>query len=198
MKTTGPALHGRQTTIWPSAVLQADVFVDTGTNNHGENRVLLRQGAVFLFWYNTGMKWDVSTLEKLHATAQEVCASLEKDEEHAVLLTLQGDLGAGKTAFTKELATILGVTEHITSPTFVLAKEYNLQDQEFKTLIHIDAYRLEGDESLRPVGFEELLQNPNNLIVLEWPERVEEGLPAWRNKIQIVLDGDKRTLSYGN
>lgn len=165
-------------------------------NNHDGNRVLLWQGAVFLFWYNTYMNQDISTLEKLRTAAEELYKSLKKDEEHATLITLQGDLGAGKTAFTKELAAFLGITEHITSPTFVLAKEYDLQDQEFETLIHIDAYRLEGDESLKPINFEELLQNPNNLIVLEWPERVEEELPEWRKEIQIVLDGETRTLIY--
>jgi len=142
------------------------------------------------------MNWDISTLEKLHAAARAVSNDLEKDEEHAALITLQGDLGAGKTAFTKELATILGITEHITSPTFVLAKEYKLKDQKFEKLIHIDAYRLEKGEDLGPVGFEGLLKNSNNLVVLEWPERVEESLPAWRKEIHIVLDGDTRTLTY--
>jgi len=144
------------------------------------------------------MEKDISTLKKLHAAAEEIYNSIEKDAEHAVLLTLQGDLGAGKTAFTKELAGILGVEEHVTSPTFVLAKEYKLKGQKFEKLIHIDAYRLEKGEDLRPIGFEGLLKNSSNLVVLEWPERVESSLPKWRKEISIVEEGDKRTLTYGN
>jgi len=142
------------------------------------------------------MNWDISTLEKLRAAAEGVSNGLERNEDHATLITLKGDLGAGKTAFTKELANILGVTEHVTSPTFVLAKEYKLEEQKFEKLIHIDAYRLEKGEDLGPIGFEGLLKNPNNLVVLEWPERVEEELPEWRKEIHIVLDGDTRTLTY--
>jgi len=107
------------------------------------------------------MKWNISTLEELHTVAEDIYKTLEKDKEHATLLTLKGDLGAGKTAFTKELAKILGVETHVTSPTFVLAKEYNLKDQAFSKLIHIDAYRLEGEETLETVGFDELLKDEN-------------------------------------
>lgn len=143
------------------------------------------------------MKWNISTLDELHAVAEDIYKTLQKDEEHATLLTLKGDLGAGKTAFTKELAKILGVETHVTSPTFVLAKEYSLADQIFSKLIHIDAYRLEGEETLKTVGFDELLQDTNNLVVLEWPERVESELPEWRKEIEITLEGDVRNINYG-
>ncbi|MBL1434127.1 tRNA (adenosine(37)-N6)-threonylcarbamoyltransferase complex ATPase subunit type 1 TsaE [Candidatus Wolfebacteria bacterium] len=144
------------------------------------------------------MEWNITTLEELHAVAEEVQKTLTKDTEHATLITLKGDLGAGKTAFAKELAKILGIKEHITSPTFVLAKEYKLSDQIYEKLIHIDAYRLEKDEDLRSVGFMELIKDANNLILLEWPERVEQTLPVWRKEITITLVGEKRNIIYGN
>tara|TARA_B100000745_G_scaffold300172_1_gene253097 strand:+ start:274 stop:708 length:435 start_codon:yes stop_codon:yes gene_type:complete len=143
------------------------------------------------------MEWNISTLEELQNVAKEIYETLEQDNEHAALLTLKGDLGAGKTAFTKELAKVLGVEEHITSPTFVLAKEYDLVDQKFEKLIHIDAYRLEGEEGLEPISFKELLQDSKNLIVLEWPERVEEELPDFRKEIEIELKGETRNITYG-
>lgn len=142
------------------------------------------------------MKWNISTLEELRSVAQYVADNLVKDESHATLLTLEGDLGSGKTAFTKELAHILGVEEHVTSPTFVLAKEYELQNQVYRKLIHIDAYRLEKGEDLKTVGFAELLTQPENLVVLEWPERVEGELPEWRKNITILLKDDTREITY--
>lgn len=152
----------------------------------------------FIFGTIEGMKWNISTLEELQGVAKEIYQTLEKDSEHATLLTLKGDLGAGKTAFTKELAKVLGIEEHITSPTFVLAKEYDLIDQKFEKLIHIDAYRLEGEEGLEPINFEELLKNQNNLIVLEWPERVEDELPDFEKRIEIKLEGESRNITYGS
>lgn len=144
------------------------------------------------------MNWTISTLKELHNIAEEIYKTLEKDSEHATLLTLKGDLGAGKTAFTKELASILGIKEHITSPTFVLAKQYKLEDQKFNQLIHIDAYRLEEGEDLNPINFKEMLEDSHNLVVLEWPERVASALPEWKKEITITLEGEKRNITYGN
>ncbi|XKT75317.1 MAG: tRNA (adenosine(37)-N6)-threonylcarbamoyltransferase complex ATPase subunit type 1 TsaE [Patescibacteria group bacterium UBA2103] len=144
------------------------------------------------------MNWTISTLKELHDIAEEIYKTLEKDSEHATLLTLKGDLGVGKTAFTKELANILGIKEHITSPTFVLAKQYKLEDQKFDQLIHIDAYRLEEGEDLNPINFKEMLEDSHNLVVLEWPERVASALPEWQKEITITLDGEKRNITYGN
>lgn len=144
------------------------------------------------------MNWSISTLEELHTVAQEIYQTLEKDGDHATLLTLRGDLGAGKTALTKELAKILHIEEHITSPTFVLAKHYPLENQTFKQLIHIDAYRLEEGEDLNPINFKEMLEDSDNLIVLEWPERVASALPEWQKEITIELEEEKRNITYGN
>ncbi len=105
---------------------------------------------------------------------------------HAALLLLSGDLGAGKTAFTKAVAKLLGVKEDVTSPTFVLEKVYKLPPAagsgvaaggHISHLIHIDAYRLESGRELAALGFAEMAANPGNLILLEWPERVAEILP---------------------
>tara|TARA_B100000508_G_scaffold60333_2_gene47472 strand:+ start:28672 stop:29106 length:435 start_codon:yes stop_codon:yes gene_type:complete len=143
------------------------------------------------------MEWNISTLEELQFVAKEIYETLEQDNEHATLLTLKGDLGAGKTAFTKELAKVLGIEEHITSPTFVLAKEYELENQKFEKLIHIDAYRLEGEEGLEPIAFKEMLEDKESLVVLEWPERVEEELPEWRKEVSIEIEGENRNITYG-
>jgi tRNA threonylcarbamoyladenosine biosynthesis protein TsaE len=117
----------------------------------------------------------------------------------ATVLALRGDLGAGKTALTKALARTLGVVETVTSPTFVIMKMYPLPVHEhFDTLVHIDAYRIEDVDELRVIQFDELLNNPRNLIVIEWPERVSGVVPLSALQVQIEMGKDnERIFTYG-
>ena len=103
----------------------------------------------------------------------------------AVVVGLYGNLGAGKTAFTKAVAKNLGVEDTITSPTFVIEKIYELTGQKFKHLIHIDAYRLEREQELVSLGWHDITANPENLIFIEWPDRVEDIMPE---HIKILFD----------
>lgn len=96
---------------------------------------------------------------------------------------LSGDLGSGKTTFTKSVAKLLCIQEHVTSPTFVIQKIYPLDSQvvpadfPFKKLIHIDAYRLENAHELAVLDFKKDTEDPSSLILIEWPERIIEALP---------------------
>lgn len=96
----------------------------------------------------------------------------------ATIIALRGDLGAGKTTFTQALARELGITDVVQSPTYVLMKSYPINFKQFKNLIHIDAYRLDKPEEFSALKPETFLNNPENLIVIEWPERVEGHLPT--------------------
>lgn len=97
----------------------------------------------------------------------------------ATIIALQGDLGAGKTVFTKGVASFLGLEDIITSPTFVIQKMYVLPEgAPWRKLIHIDAYRLESEEELSTIGWNRLATDPNNLVVIEWPEQVVLGVPS--------------------
>jgi tRNA threonylcarbamoyladenosine biosynthesis protein TsaE len=113
----------------------------------------------------------------------------------ATVVTLSGELGAGKTTFAQKLARELGVEEHVTSPTFVLEKIYRLNGRQFERLVHIDAYRLESSRELEVLGFKELLDDPKNLILLEWPERVPELVPKDAISIRFDITGEERTIS---
>jgi tRNA threonylcarbamoyladenosine biosynthesis protein TsaE len=97
----------------------------------------------------------------------------------ATVVGLFGDLGSGKTTFSQALGKHLGINEFMTSPTFVIMKKYLLDHTtpSFTTLFHIDAYRLEKGHELEVLGFQELIKDPKNLIVIEWPERVIDILP---------------------
>ncbi|HQU07725.1 MAG: tRNA (adenosine(37)-N6)-threonylcarbamoyltransferase complex ATPase subunit type 1 TsaE [Parcubacteria group bacterium 21-54-25] len=147
------------------------------------------------------MEKECRTLEDLYQEAARFVSTLIPHENAATLITLSGALGAGKTAFTKAVARSLGVEERVTSPTFVLEKIYDLPAPRngtgFARLVHIDAYRLEGATALSPLGFDALMRDPQNLILIEWPEQVVGGLPEPATRISFVARNDEsRTVTY--
>lgn len=147
------------------------------------------------------MEPGTRTLATAEDVAQEAAAfvrTLSPKEGGATLVTLSGDLGAGKTTYTQAIASALGVESAVTSPTFVLQKQYSLPDpSSFAQLIHIDAYRLEGGKELAPLALEHLLSDPKNLIMLEWPEKVADALPRADVAITIhLLPDGARSFTY--
>jgi len=108
----------------------------------------------------------------------------------ADVLTLEGDLGAGKTTFTKSVAKGLGITRNVNSPTFTILKQYEGR----LSLNHLDVYRLEGtDEDL---GWDELFYG-DAVSIIEWAHLIEEDLPPERLAIQIKrLGEDKRMFTF--
>ncbi len=122
-------------------------------------------------------------------------------EGHATLVTLFGDLGAGKTTYVKGVALSGGVTRTVTSPTFVFMKEYPLSEKEnlFKKLVHIDAYRMETPQMLRTVIPEDIFTDARNIIFLEWPQCAEGFLPSAEHTILIeALPDIRRHIIYDN
>ncbi len=117
----------------------------------------------------------------------------------ATVVALHGDLGAGKTTLVQAIARTLGVTETVTSPTFVVMKQYEIEHADFTTLVHIDAYRIETTDEMRPLGFAQLLAEPRTLICIEWAERIATLLPDTTVHMSLELNADgTRTLTYGN
>ncbi len=101
------------------------------------------------------------------------------------VLGLIGELGSGKTQFFKGLAEYFKVKKPVTSPTFVLLKSYKIKNKNFKQLVHIDCYRLNKQEEILDIGLSEYLQQAeNNLIVIEWAEKIKDILPK-KNVIWI-------------
>lgn len=126
------------------------------------------------------------TLENLHKITEDIIKKVhDVQSDSALVITLEGDLGSGKTTLTQEIAKQLSVKENIISPTFVIMKKYEVVDKKFKYLIHIDAYRLEKSEELFKLGFRELLEDKNNLIIIEWPELVPDCIPKNACKIKL-------------
>ncbi|MDD5589664.1 MAG: tRNA (adenosine(37)-N6)-threonylcarbamoyltransferase complex ATPase subunit type 1 TsaE [Candidatus Portnoybacteria bacterium] len=119
--------------------------------------------------------------------AGEIVGSLlKKNRTKAAVLALEGELGGGKTTFVQGLVDIFELKVPITSPTFVVMKRYEIGNPEiskiFKNLYHADCYRLEHSQDLAALGFGEIIKNPENLIIVEWADKVREIIPddaAW-------------------
>jgi tRNA threonylcarbamoyladenosine biosynthesis protein TsaE len=122
-------------------------------------------------------KYISNNLEETQKIAQDFVAALAPKETDATVVGLYGNLGAGKTTFTQSIAKAVGVEEKVASPTFVIEKIYELSNQKFSHLIHIDAYRIEDSKELTLLGFTEIISNPRNLILVEWPEKVADVMP---------------------
>lgn len=107
-------------------------------------------------------------------------ASTKRATDRAVVIAFEGDLGSGKTALCKALAVELGIVETVTSPTFVVMKVYDIDSVHtatFEKLYHLDAYRIEELDEMRPLRFSEVLMQPYALVCIEWAEHIAPLLP---------------------
>jgi tRNA threonylcarbamoyladenosine biosynthesis protein TsaE len=107
---------------------------------------------------------------------------LKKTGTHGMVLSLTGNLGAGKTTLVKFIGKICGVDSLIVSPSFVLLRIYKgRQDIYF---VHLDAWRI-GKGDLAFLGFSDLLKNPKAIVCVEWADRVKQAMPAWSTWVKI-------------
>jgi len=142
------------------------------------------------------MEYLTNSVEGTKTAAKKIIIKLlKRPHPGALVLALAGELGAGKTTFVQGLAKAIGVKEKILSPTFVILKRYGVRPlgrdkgspAEAGTpmnFYHLDCYRIQSAKDLAGLGFEEILKNKNNLVVIEWAERVANILPAdtvWLN-----------------
>lgn len=144
------------------------------------------------------MNFVSHSLNETQKIADDFLKSLMKrDSKSATIVGLHGDLGSGKTTFTQCVVRSLGISESITSPTFLIIKTYNLQRTTYNKLIHIDVYRLKTGEELLKLGWQELVADPQSLIFLEWPERVSEILPPDYIKLEFeFVDETARKITF--
>jgi len=114
------------------------------------------------------------------------------------IIALYGDLGSGKTTFAQGLARGFGIKRRIVSPTFVIIRSYNIKNtnKKLKMFYHIDLYRIENEKHIEGLGLEEIISNPENVVVIEWAEKMGKLLPKERWDIRFEhLKNDKRKIS---
>ncbi len=112
------------------------------------------------------------------------------------ILALTGDLGGGKTTFVQGLAKGFGIKKQITSPSFVLIKEYPLKNKQAKDLVHIDLYRL---KKVDKIFKREILEyfKPENIVVIEWAEKIKNALPKNTQWIEFdFIDENTRKIVF--
>jgi tRNA threonylcarbamoyladenosine biosynthesis protein TsaE len=114
--------------------------------------------------------------------------SQRKRKSGATVVGLSGNLGAGKTAFIKEIGRHLKIKAPMSSPTFVIIKRYSISHQVFENFFHLDAYRLKNVKELLRLGWEEIISNEKNLVFIDWPENVREAMPRDSFLIEIWID----------
>jgi tRNA threonylcarbamoyladenosine biosynthesis protein TsaE len=111
------------------------------------------------------------------------------------VIALSGDLGSGKTTFIQGFAEGLGITNRLVSPTFILMRQYPIQSGK---LYHLDVYRLEknAEEEARDLGLMEILSDPDNIVVIEWAEKIKNILPPNTQWIDFqYIDENARKIS---
>lgn len=122
------------------------------------------------------------------------------------IIGLTGDLGAGKTIFTKGLADGLGIKKTVTSPTFVIMKIYEIKNQpargwsasggksDIRYLTHIDAYRLKSEEDIIAIGADEYFGRKDTITIIEWPENIKKVLPKKTIYININYEEENKRI----
>ena len=128
--------------------------------------------------------FEVSSVEETWALAKELAKELKPGD----VVCLEGDLGAGKTTFTEGLAAALGVPGRVTSPTFCIVQEHQSPDV---LLVHMDLYRLHGEEDVEAIGWEDYLSR-GAIIAVEWPERAGALLPSSAHHVAFHHKGEEK------
>ena len=135
------------------------------------------------------MQYITNSYEETRSLASKFAANLKPGD----VVTLDGDLGAGKTAFTSGLVCGLGNKEYVTSPTFTIVNEYRKGNIP---VFHFDVYRLESIDDLYDIGFDDYISQ-NGICVIEWADIIRDGLdmPYYEVRINKILDKSEDTRS---
>lgn len=153
----------------------------------------------------------MKTLQKFitdsFAETQRIAEEFAKTLKGGEVLCLHGDLGYGKTTFIQGLAKGLGIAGNIVSPTFIIMRSYNViiknqksntknTDKKLKMFFHVDLYRINHEREIMDLGVMDFINNSENIVAIEWPEKM--GILSPRKRIDIVfeyIDEDKRKIT---
>lgn len=141
-------------------------------------------------------EFQCPTESDLEPVVDHLLTLIDRDREQAVVFALTGDLGAGKTTLVQRLAARLGVTQRVTSPTFTVMSQYEIEHPIAERLIHIDAYRIESEAECGPLRLSDVFADPAVIVCVEWPERIASILPERTVTLQFQIEADElRTIT---
>ena len=129
--------------------------------------------------YKLTMRSEMDTIE--------LAQNIESEKFPNMVICLNGELGSGKTVFTKGFANALGIDENVTSPTFNIIKEYSGE----LSLYHMDVYRLDGNTD--GVGIEEYFSK-GGVVIIEWADTIKDILPENRLDIKFKIAGENARI----
>ena len=133
---------------------------------------------------------ESSYLSSSYLETQKIAAELARDLKSGTTICLYGDLASGKTTFTQGLGHHFGLGR-LVSPTFIIMRQYAITGHPvIKTLFHLDLYRLESLEDIKAFDLNEIWSDPENLLVIEWPEKLGDLLPSKRLDIFFSLKSE--------
>jgi tRNA threonylcarbamoyladenosine biosynthesis protein TsaE len=152
--------------------------------------------------YGSNMEiYESKSAKETGGFGEKLARSIQKtglNSRAATIITLHGDLGAGKTTFTQGFACGLGIKRRLISPTFVIMRRYaipvgkgRVARRKFKNLYHIDAYRLKNPDGLETLGLAAIFSDPMAIVLIEWPENIKKLL---KNRAKETL---KLKFEYG-
>lgn len=133
-----------------------------------------------------------SFITNSYLETQKIGEEIGQSVKNGKVFALHGDLGSGKTTFVQGLAKGLGIKRRIKSPTFIIVRTYDAGIMRF---YHIDLYRVESLSDIKGLGIEEIINGSENIVAIEWPEKMKSLLPE--NKIDIFFENlgeDKRKI----
>jgi tRNA threonylcarbamoyladenosine biosynthesis protein TsaE len=130
---------------------------------------------------------------------KKLAKDLAKKYQRGGILALSGPLGSGKTTFVQGFAKGLGIKQRLISPSFILMREYPLLKKSSGKLFHIDLYRLEKAKEIKNLGLEEIFQNPQNIVLIEWAEKLGKNLPQKTVYINFkIISENSREICLSN
>lgn len=118
---------------------------------------------------------------------QQLAKKLAEKYQNGGILALSGPLGAGKTTFIQGFAQGSGIKQRLISPTFIIIRQYPIPGRKNGMFFHIDLYRLDQVHQLEELGLAEIFQNPQNIVLIEWAEKLGKLLPKQALKINFKL-----------
>src|SRR5438094_891779 len=145
-------------------------------------------------------QWKIQIMQEILITnsfeeTQKLGINFSNHLKGGDVLALHGDLGTGKTTFVQGLARGLGIKKNITSPTFIIVRQYGIPSPQLY-FYHIDLYRVENENEIEGLGLLEIINDSKNIVAIEWAEKIEKLLPKKRiNLLFEHLEKNRRKIT---
>ncbi len=149
-------------------------------------------------------KSPIETKKLAGKLLKEWLADIKTKKNSSLPVCLEGELGGGKTTFAQGIAEALGIKEPVTSPTFLIMKKYQTPRKKVTelssvTLYHFDCYRINDSREILDLGWEEIINRENNIILIEWAEKIKDILPKKRLNIKFeFINENTRKIKCDN